>query len=200
MTGLNFLQHIVVAFVLTSFILCRAANITNQNQLYDDLQQGYNKDIRPEETNVIQVVNFSLSLVSINRFDELNGELDMTSMITMSWVDSRLVWDSSKYGGLTSMMFPPSKIWTPQVYILNAYDLFEVENEQYVRVTSDGVVTWKPAQLLYLLCSVKKKGEVAPLENVTPVKEMKLSDTDQDDEDDSDAQEVTWKDVGLAFE
>jgi hypothetical protein len=46
----------------------------------------------------------------------------------------------------------------------------------------------------------KKKGEVAPLENVTPVKEMKLSDTDQDDEDDIDAQEVTWKDVGLVFD
>ncbi|XP_053381226.1 neuronal acetylcholine receptor subunit alpha-6-like [Mercenaria mercenaria] len=132
----------------------RGLNLTTQNQLYEDLQQNYNTDIRPADLNVIQTVNFSLSLVSINRFDELNGELDMTSMITMRWKDSRLAWNSSDYGGLTSIMFPPDKIWKPQVYILNAYDLFEVENKQFARVEEDGVVTWEPAQLLYLLCSV----------------------------------------------
>ena len=147
------LQRIALA-ILMCVLKCGGTLLTTENQLHDDLLQNYNKDVRPAVADVIQTVNFSLGLVSINRFDELNGELDMTSLIQMTWTDSRLTWDSSLYANITSVMFPPSKIWIPQVYILNAYDLFEVENGQFARVTKDGVVTWNPAQLLYLLCSV----------------------------------------------
>lgn len=149
----SFSRITVVAF-FAYLQMCKGASVSEQERLHNDLLQNYSMDIRPVNTSIVQVVNFSLSLVSINRFDELNGELDMTSMISMSWEDSRLSWNSSEYGGLESMMFPPSKIWTPQVFILNAYDLFEVENGQFARVGANGVVTWEPAQLLYLLCSV----------------------------------------------
>nr|KAG5705798.1 hypothetical protein BaRGS_027457 [Batillaria attramentaria] len=39
----------------------------------------------------------------------------------MEWVDARLKWDESSYGGITSLVTPPEDIWTPPVVIENAF-------------------------------------------------------------------------------
>uniref|UniRef100_T1KI33 Neurotransmitter-gated ion-channel ligand-binding domain-containing protein n=1 Tax=Tetranychus urticae TaxID=32264 RepID=T1KI33_TETUR len=39
--------------------------------------------------------------------------------LQMSWTDVNLTWNSSDYGGLTSLRIPSSRIWKPDLLLYN---------------------------------------------------------------------------------
>ena len=42
------------------------------------------------------------------------------------WEDPRLKWEPSKYGGLTEVHLPASKVWKPDIVLINRYACFVV--------------------------------------------------------------------------
>ena len=64
------------------------------------------------------------------------------------WEDDYLKWEPQQYGGLDRLELPPSKVWTPDIFLFNdvtgqfAEDL--VRDSPFLVVTSQGHVRWIP--------------------------------------------------------
>ena len=78
----------------------------------------------------------------------LQGVLTSLIWLDMAWEDDYLKWDPEEYGGLTRLELPPSKIWTPDIFLFNdvtghfSDDL--VRDSPLLVVTSEGHVRWIP--------------------------------------------------------
>ena len=71
--------------------------------------------------------------------------------VRMSWVDQRLQWNESAYGGLSETHYrvdgdptgEVAQIWTPDIQPYNAIEGFVTTLEpSFAKVTSDGNVFW----------------------------------------------------------
>lgn len=133
------------------------ANITQVEELYDHLFTGYNPKLFPViDYNKKVKIAMNVALVSINTFDELSGEIVLTMVFYMSWVDERLKWTPSEYGNKTSLITPPEDIWRPQLYLLESSDTVQeiVNVSLWTRFNNSGVVTWTPGNVLKIVCTV----------------------------------------------
>ena len=79
----------------------------------------------------------------------------------MSWEDDYLKWDPEDYGGVDRMQLPPSKIWTPDIFLFNDVtghfgDDLKKDNP-FLVVEHTGHVRWIPPlvlkYVLHDLCS-----------------------------------------------
>ena len=136
------------------------ANLEDLQRLHSDVFTGYNKNLLP--LNVLDkpvIVQCSLNLVSLNNFDEISGEIDMTVAFSFSWHEERIKWNVKDYGNLSSITVHYENIWRPQIYLVNAADrIMEIGHEGImVRVDNDGQATWNPGQVLKFTCSVYVK-------------------------------------------
>ena len=128
--------------------------------LHDDVFSGYNKNLLPLKVRNKPVdVQFSLSLVSLNNFDEISGEIDMTVLFSFSWLEERIQWNMANYSNISSITVPYNSIWRPQIYLVNAADkIMEIGHEGImIRVAHDGQASWSPGQVLKYTCSVDIK-------------------------------------------
>ncbi|KAH3794568.1 hypothetical protein DPMN_148105 [Dreissena polymorpha] len=126
--------------------------------LNSDLLSGYNPNILPKY-NKSNEVSIKITLININNFDELSGQLELTVMCDLRWSDSRLSFDSSKYGGIHSILLPVSDVWFPVLYIIQAYEaIMRIgTNSAFVRIDSNGTVTWTFGDVFNILCTVDVK-------------------------------------------
>ncbi|EJW69880.1 acetylcholine receptor protein alpha 1, partial [Wuchereria bancrofti] len=58
--------------------------------------------------------------------DEKNQILTTNLWLEMQWNDSKLTWDPSKYGGITTLHIPSDQIWTPDLVLYNKCELYYV--------------------------------------------------------------------------
>ena len=78
----------------------------------------------------------------------LQGVLTSLIWLDMGWEDDYLKWDPEQYGGRTRLELPPSKIWTPDIFLFNdvtghfSDDL--VRDSPLLVVTNEGQVRWIP--------------------------------------------------------
>ena len=76
----------------------------------------------------------------------------------MSWEDDYLKWDPEKFGGVQRMQLPPSKVWTPDIFLFNDVtgrfgDELKRDNP-FLVVESNGHVRWIPPLVVkYRLCT-----------------------------------------------
>ena len=72
--------------------------------------------------------------------------------LDMHWEDDYLKWDPEQYGGVDRMQLPPSRVWTPDIFLFNdvtghfADDL--KRDNPFLVVDSDGHVRWIPPLVL----------------------------------------------------
>jgi hypothetical protein len=133
-----------------------SANITEVETLYTNLLSGYNKYVRPlTSTNDPVYVNASFSLVGIKEFDEVNGKFSVIGFFSISWSDSRLAWTPSHYSNLYIIELPESKVWIPNLTLINPYDRIESLGKGIVpvTVTSSGRAYWSPADVISSGCN-----------------------------------------------
>ena len=78
----------------------------------------------------------------------LQGVLTSLIWLDLAWEDDYLKWDPEEYGGLARLELPPSKIWTPDIFLFNdvtghfSSDL--VRDSPLLVVTNEGHVRWIP--------------------------------------------------------
>jgi len=84
------------------------------------------------------------------------GVLTTMIWLDMQWEDDYLKWDPEKFGGVDRLELPPSKVWTPDIFLFNdvtghfADDL--VRDNPFLVVDADGHVRWIPPLVLKTMC------------------------------------------------
>ena len=108
----------VVVLTLTFVLAYASSERTKQEErLKDNLMKGYLNNAAP--TFPVNVT-ISIDLISLNEFDIVSGFGNMNLVFRSTWTDDRLVWDPTRYGGLTQVFFDTAlivepRIWTPDV-------------------------------------------------------------------------------------
>jgi len=133
------------------------AVLSDVEKLHMDIFTGYNKKILPG-INQSDVTNISMKfrIVSINRFDEVSGELDVTMVFSMVWTEKRLTWDPALYGNKETLLVAAEDIWLPHIYLLQSFGTVQnIGNNLYMpRLYSNGTVVWSPGSVLKVSCTV----------------------------------------------
>lgn len=136
------------------------SNISQVESLYSDLFSNYNKKIFPFMNHSDTVyVGISAGIVSINNFDEITGELDVTFVLFIEWTDERLTWKPSDYGGKRSLVVEAGDVWRPRFSVVESFDgLLDIGNlSSLLRLHANGSVKWRFCKLLKIFCSVDVK-------------------------------------------
>ncbi|XP_041360328.1 acetylcholine receptor subunit beta-like [Gigantopelta aegis] len=120
--------------------------IDNESHLYFHILDTHNyvRHVRPAAgINDTLVVTVDVTLTGVQGLDESTQELSSTVLLVAFWNDPRLKWDPAEYGGLQSVMFPSSEMWTPDLRLLHTqYGNFEHILKEPARVMYDGSVAW----------------------------------------------------------
>lgn len=148
---------LLVNAVLLPFQYIHCANITQVERLSADLFDSYNRKLFPLINHNDSVrVSATVGIMGINNFDELTGEIELALVFYMQWIDERLKWTPSDYGGKSTLLVPSEDIWRPQFYVMQSFDkIQEVGNMSILaRVHYSGTIYWNTGNVLKLLCSV----------------------------------------------
>ncbi|VDD96569.1 unnamed protein product [Enterobius vermicularis] len=72
-----------------------------------------------------------------------------------NWTDYNLTWDPEEYGNITSLRFPASRLWKPDVLLYNSVDSnFDSTYQVNILVSNDGSVTWIPPGIFKFSCKI----------------------------------------------
>uniref|UniRef100_T1KYX4 Neurotransmitter-gated ion-channel ligand-binding domain-containing protein n=1 Tax=Tetranychus urticae TaxID=32264 RepID=T1KYX4_TETUR len=75
--------------------------------------------------------------------------------LQMSWTDVNLTWNSSDYGGLTSLRIPSSRIWKPDLLLYNSADpRFDSTYPTNLVVQSNGSIFYLPPGVFTSTCKI----------------------------------------------
>ncbi|XP_052778014.1 acetylcholine receptor subunit beta-like [Mya arenaria] len=83
-----------------------------------------------------------------HEINELTGKVSVTGTLELIWKDEELVWKPDDYNYIYSMMVPISDVWYPPLFIGNpdtTTTAFKVEDRSYVRLSSDGTISFYPS-------------------------------------------------------
>uniref|UniRef100_A0A915PF19 Neurotransmitter-gated ion-channel ligand-binding domain-containing protein n=1 Tax=Setaria digitata TaxID=48799 RepID=A0A915PF19_9BILA len=121
--------------------MARRSFLELEAQLYQDLLYDYNKIPRPIKNSTdVLTVDLGASLIRI---------------IDVQWNDSRLTWDPSKYGGITTLHIPSDRIWTPDLVLYNnAAGDPDITIFTDALVAYDGRVLWQPPAIYKSFCPI----------------------------------------------
>ena len=100
--------------ILIFLKMSQAELLNDTESLYKYLFESYRKELRPvlNQTDVVNV-RITLSILTINDFDEVSGTITLTVMFNSLWQEERFVWDPKEYGGLKSLTVPQESVWLP---------------------------------------------------------------------------------------
>ncbi|XP_027009038.1 neuronal acetylcholine receptor subunit alpha-7a isoform X3 [Tachysurus fulvidraco] len=128
----------------------------HQRRLYRDLMKDYNPLERPVFNDTQSLtVNFSFSLMQIMDVDEKNQVLTTNIWLQLYWFDHYLKWNVSEYPGVTSVRFPDSQIWKPDILLYNSADeRFDATFHTNVLVSSNGACQYLPPGIFKSTCHI----------------------------------------------
>ncbi|XP_069473640.1 acetylcholine receptor subunit gamma [Ambystoma mexicanum] len=133
-------------------ILCR----NEEEQLMSDLMEGYNRTLRPAETDgdVIDVI-LKLTLTNLISLNEREETLTTNVWVEIQWLDYRLRWDSEKYNGQEKIRIPSQMLWLPDIVLENNIDgKFDITFYCNALVSANGWVYWLPPAIYRSSCSL----------------------------------------------
>ena len=88
-------------FAINLFPLCVYANNSTEKQLLSDIFHNYDELTRPLLNNSEhEKAKIEFSLLTVRDLDMRNQELSSSAVISISWTDEFLKWNTSSYGGL----------------------------------------------------------------------------------------------------
>lgn len=158
---------ILIVYVF-HFIKC----ITGQNTWstavanYETLYNFYDNsgtsltDIIPlnDQTRAMEV-RVGLALDSLNGYDAVKGQIDISGSISLEWTDeaSQLMATTDRFKYFTDdiIVIDYDKAWTPSLVLLNAVDTVKNVGDTTYKLRfsmSNGTVTWRPRVLLRASC------------------------------------------------
>jgi len=106
-------------------LLCKptsCALLSEVDKLYTDIFTGYNRKLLPTlDQDDLTNISLQFRIVSINNFDEVSGELDLTMVFYMIWTEERLTWNPAMYGNKETLLVDAEDLWRPQIYLLQSF-------------------------------------------------------------------------------
>ncbi|XP_019358650.1 PREDICTED: acetylcholine receptor subunit delta [Gavialis gangeticus] len=127
------------------------------NYLFNE--KGYNKDLRPV-TSTDQAVDLyiALTLSNLISLKEADETLTTNVWIEHSWVDLRLQWNKSEFGGIQILWLPPDMLWLPEIFLENNNDgTFQIAYYCNVLVYNTGDMYWLPPAIFHSACPINVK-------------------------------------------
>ncbi|XP_060072688.1 acetylcholine receptor subunit alpha-like [Ylistrum balloti] len=152
------------AFFLLALLYSASQSVQGRNGTMDDwirltstLFSNYTKEIFPVYNFTETLfVDSSMFLLSILDFDEVSGVLTLSAGMTFDWIDFRLQWTPSEYGGIEYIHVNASRVWKPKAYVITAADdLRQFGSDEFdITIWNTGLCTFSPGKLLKSSCSV----------------------------------------------
>ena len=101
--------------------------------------------------------NLSAFLLQLIDIDEVNQVLHTNLWLRHEWQDPRLRWNSSYFGGISSLRIDPHKVWKPDIALYNTADgKFTAGNklDDPIKMTlnSSGHIMWAPPAVFKSTC------------------------------------------------
>ncbi|GFR86377.1 neuronal acetylcholine receptor subunit alpha-3 [Elysia marginata] len=149
----------VLLFLVLAPIACHAGSYEQMKSIHDTLLASsvYNPFQRPvNDQGSILYVSAMFELVSIVEINDVIQSFKCNGFLGLSWVDERLQWNSSDYGGEYSISPKVTSVFRPQMVLLNTLgdrDLFE-DDHAPLTVYSNGRVTWAPGSIFPASCKL----------------------------------------------
>ena len=100
----------------------------------------YNSKIRPSPKVEIKM---SMSLKQIMTIDEKNQIMTSSSSLSLQWMDTRLVWNSSDFNNVSEILFPTNQLWTPDMFVINTADTggyIPISSQSLALIQDDGYI------------------------------------------------------------
>lgn len=129
-----------------------------EDRLYAYLMRDYEKDVRPTPHHTLPTnVTFGFLLQMVVDVDEKNQVLTSKSWLNINWIDYRLRWNVSEFGGIQTMHVPHYKVWKPDVILANNADpeYSEAIVSTDIYVTPRGNVSWLASAIFRSSCQMK---------------------------------------------
>ncbi|KAL4231705.1 Neuronal acetylcholine receptor subunit [Mactra antiquata] len=103
------------------------------------------------------IILMSLALNSLNSFDAVTGQIEISGSMQLSWYDEVIngTVDLSTYN-VDSVLIDHDKAWSPSIVLVNAVDTVQDIGDTTYKLrynTADGSVEWSPRVLLRCSCS-----------------------------------------------
>jgi len=151
---------LVVVMLSVSSQLALAGS--TERSLLAELFTNYNKVERPvmDEHTPVEV-SVGLSLQQIIGYEEDKETFTSVGSLNMRWNDYSLTWQPSKYNGIASLKVPSSKLWIPDILLLNsASNRFDPRTEVNAVLYSNGTVVYTPPSRFETFCPHKLNNDV----------------------------------------
>ncbi|XP_028834136.1 cholinergic receptor, nicotinic, beta 1 (muscle) like isoform X3 [Denticeps clupeoides] len=151
------MKNILLWVVLGSCLLVFTNASETERRLQEKLFTDYNLKVRPSRTWDERVmVRVGMTLIQLIGLDEKNGEMTTNVFMNLAWTDYRLSWNPEDYDNIDVLRIPPTKVWRPDVYLINNNDgQFDVALYVNVLVSHTGDVTWLPPAIYRSSCSIE---------------------------------------------
>uniref|UniRef100_A0A1B6MC81 Neurotransmitter-gated ion-channel ligand-binding domain-containing protein n=1 Tax=Graphocephala atropunctata TaxID=36148 RepID=A0A1B6MC81_9HEMI len=130
-------------------------NATWTDQLKHDLLMKYDKFARPAEHSNVTEVKFQLVIKHVE-VDEVRSLMVVNAWSSFSWIDEKLKWNDSDYGGITKIYVGDHEIWQPDVVLYNSALGNSVDHygNTHCIVYMDGSVIWVPPSQFSVYCDI----------------------------------------------
>lgn len=126
----------------------------NIKELQTTLLNGYNADILPVTNNNPLHVFVKLFILSLKSLDEKTQVLTISNYWQLQWKSDVIKWNETDHN-FTHILVKARELWLPEIFIDNTNVLgFSDDITDYVKVRSDGIMTWYSTQELKTSCAV----------------------------------------------
>ncbi|KAJ9578406.1 hypothetical protein L9F63_005364, partial [Diploptera punctata] len=132
-----------------------AWNATWTDRLKRDLLLNYDKFARPAQHTNTTVVRLDLTLRHI-ALDEMKAVMTVQGWVKMAWIDEKLKWNDSEYGGLKVLHVADHEIWQPDIVLYNSATANVVDHygNTHCLVYPNGEVLWVPPTEFQVFCDL----------------------------------------------
>ncbi|KAK0089728.1 hypothetical protein PV325_005875 [Microctonus aethiopoides] len=130
-------------------------NATWTDQLKRDLLLKYDKFARPAQHYNTTRVNFGMTIFHIS-VDEFKSAMSIQAWVNMLWIDEKLKWNSTEYGGLRRLQVGNHEVWQPDIILYNSVTTSAIEHygDTHCHINEDGAVLWVPPTQFHALCDL----------------------------------------------
>ncbi|XP_078661964.1 gamma-aminobutyric acid receptor subunit beta-2-like [Branchiostoma floridae x Branchiostoma belcheri] len=128
--------------------------------ILEDLLENYSMDLRPGIGGPPVDIDVGFAVQSIDQVSEINMEYTMTMMLSQSWIDPRLAFNSSSVSEIPLAGATAEKIWIPDTFILNDKKSFKhtvTAHNRLLRLSSDGKVLYNVRITTTAECKMRLK-------------------------------------------
>lgn len=135
---------------------------TDTRTAYEDIYLHYYND-GTSLTDIVPVVDQStpmyvtmtMSLSSLNGFDAVKGQMDISGSMLLEWSDE-VVFQTYLFGNVTEVLIDYDKAWSPSIVLVNAVDTVKNIGDTTYKLRylpGENKVQWQPRVLLRASCA-----------------------------------------------